>query len=121
MVILTIPLFNKEEFYGALPLPTQQNTGGFVFPSGTSNLGTYSMYSPIDLAVASLIKPTKKIKNLKEWFAKNPKRTNENYIYITYRYKDSVYSESITEIKNRIFTKSEWAIFKKIAPFTFKE
>ena len=117
MLILTIPLFNKEEFYGALPLPTKYNTGGFVYPNGTLKNSFYS-YSPIDLAVASLIKPTKKIYNLRKWFLLNKRRPSENYVSIVYKLDNVLYSESVTEIKNRF---KNWGDFEKIAPFTFKK
>ncbi|MHA1790246.1 MAG: hypothetical protein ACTSXT_13620 [Candidatus Helarchaeota archaeon] len=124
ITILTIPLFNKEEFFGTLPLPTKYNTGNFRFPASVNtdvniNVNTsvnYYMYSPVDLAVASLIKPAKRINNLKKWFRNNPKRPSENLIYITYKKDSNIYSQSISQIKSELFNLDE---FKLIAPFTF--
>ena len=116
--LLILPIYNRGEFLGALPLPTKKNTGNFKYPG--SPPGKYYQYSPIDLAVAGLFQK-EKIQNLEDWFKANPThRVSENYVSITYKISTSfgstICNESITEIKNRNIDK----YFLSIAPFTFK-
>lgn len=116
--ILSSVRVDVGEFPLRLPIPTPENSGGYLTPIGYT-------YSDIDLLVAGLeaVELKKDVTNLAQFFDSHRNMISMSKVKLTFSIDNEIYHESILCIKNRILaTKNEnlLTVMQKNAPLTFK-
>ena len=114
--LISSVLVDVGEFPLHLPVPTVDNGGGYLLPTGYS-------YSPIDLLVAGLeaVRLNKQVYNLAQFFDTYRAMLSMSKICLTVQYNEQVIHESIFCLRVMCLENDKLlTVMRKNAPLSFK-